>query len=68
MLRKQHAFLSVDDSLSMQNAHTHELYLKDEVFFICDTLEMILYQAIKTKKKEIDFPKNVNEVYFKLKI
>ena len=57
--------MSVDDLLGMQNAYTHKLCQKDEDFSMSNTLEMILYQDMKTK---IDFPKHANGIYFKLKI
>ena len=49
------AYASVDDLLGMQNAYTQELYLKDGVFSMHNTLEMILYQAIKNQKKRNGF-------------
>lgn len=45
------AYVSVDDLLDMQTVYTHELYLKDEVFSMHNTLQMVLYPAIKTKRK-----------------
>ena len=60
--------MSVDDLLGMQRACAQELCLNNEIFFVHSTLEMILHQAIKTKRKEMDFPKCTNGSYSKPQI
>ena len=60
--------MSIDDLLGMQKACAQKLCLSNEIFFMHRTMEMILHQAIKTKRKEMDFPKCTSGGCFKPKI